>query len=153
MRLRSLPRPTTLETACDASDGNVRPRTQRRRGAAVVELAVCLPVIILLVFGSIEAASFIFLKQSLSAAAYEAAREAIRFTSNNVDSEARATNVLDARNVQDYTISFPNGESGSAARGSEIVVIVTAPTQSNSPLAGQFIANRDISARVVMVKE
>lgn len=130
-----------------------RPTTRRRGGTAVIELAVCLPVIILLVFGSIEAASFIFLKQSLSAAAYEAAREAIRNTSNNTISEARATNVLDARSVKDYTISFPNGESGTAIRGSEIVVLVTAPTQANSPLAGQFVANRQLTARVVMVKE
>lgn len=129
------------------------PHSRRRRGTAVVELAVCLPVIILLVFGSIEAASFIFLKQSLSAAAYEAARESIRSSSDNANGEARATNVLDARNVKSFAVEFPNGESGSAPRGSEIVVLVSAPTQPNSPLAGQFVANRLITARVVMVKE
>ena len=49
-----------------------------RRGVAAVEFAVCLPVIILLVFGAIEASSFIFLKQSLNVAAYEGIRESIR---------------------------------------------------------------------------
>ena len=60
-------------------------RTTRsnRRGIAAVELAVCLPVIVLLVFGSIEASSFIFLKQSLNVSAYEGIREAIRVGSNN----------------------------------------------------------------------
>ena len=53
-----------------------------RRGVAAVELAVCLPVIILLVFGAIEASSFIFLKQSLNVAAYEGIRESIRISSN-----------------------------------------------------------------------
>ena len=42
-----------------------------RRAVAAVEFAVCLPVIIMLVFGAIEASSFIFLKQSLNVAAYE----------------------------------------------------------------------------------
>ncbi len=124
-----------------------------RRGTAAVELAVCLPVIIVLVFGAIEAASFIFLKQSLNVAAYEAAREVIRGGAFNADGEARATNVLDARNVLDYAISYPNGEAGAAGRGDEIIVLVSAPTQSNSPLAGQFVPNRTLTARVVMVKE
>ena len=153
MRFLSLTRSGSNLVSHRNSDTVTRPATRHRSGTAVIELAVCLPVIILLVFGSIEAASFIFLKQSLSAAAYEAAREAIRNTSNNTNSEARATNVLDARNVRDYAITFPNGESATAIRGSEIVVLVTAPTQPNSPLAGQFVANRQLTARVVMVKE
>ncbi len=153
MRFLSLNRPGSNIGSHRHPNLAMRPRGRRRSGTAVVELAVCLPVIILLVFGSIEAASFIFLKQSLSVAAYEAARESIRNTSNNANGESRASNVLDARNVQSYSISFPNGESATAPRGSEIVVLVTAPTQPNSPLAGQFVANRQLTARVVMVKE
>ncbi len=128
-------------------------QNRKRQGTAAVELAVCLPVIILLVFGAIEAASFIFLKQSLNVAAYEAAREVIRSGAFNADGETRAVNVLDARNVADYSITYPNGEAGTTVRGQEIVVLVSAPTQSNSPLAGQFVPNRQLTARVVMVKE
>jgi len=32
-------------------------------------------------------------------------------------------------------------------------VTVTASTNTNSPLAGQFVPNRQLAARVVMVKE
>lgn len=46
-------------------------RKRKRRGAAVVEFAVCLPVIIIIVFGAIEAASLLFLKQALIQSAYE----------------------------------------------------------------------------------
>lgn len=126
---------------------------RRRRGVAAVEFAVCLPVLILLVFGSIEASSFIFLKQSLNVAAYEAAREAIRTGADNASATARATNLLQSRNVRDFAVTFPNGESGVALRGEEIIVDVSAPTQPNSPLAGQFITNRLITSRIVMVKE
>ena len=124
-----------------------------RRGTAAVEFAVCLPIIILLVFGSIEASSFIFLKQSLGVAAYEGAREAIRSGASNGDAKARATTILDARDVQDFTIDFPGTDPESAERGEEIVVEVSAPTAPNSPLAGQFVANRLLTSRVVMVKE
>jgi Flp pilus assembly protein TadG len=125
----------------------------KRRGVAAVEFAVCLPVIILLVFGAIEASSFIFLKQSLNVAAYEGIRESIRISSNTSNGVDRAQNILEARNVQDFEITFPNGEAGDATRGDEIVIEVSAPTATNSPLAGQFVANRILTARVVMVKE
>ena len=124
-----------------------------RGGIAAVEFAVCLPVIILLVFGAIEASSFIFLKQSLNVAAYEGIRESIRIDSNNANGVNRAENILDARNVRDFDVAFPNGESADATRGDEIVIEVSAPTATNSPLAGQFVTNRVLTARVVMVKE
>jgi len=43
---------------------------QNKRGAAVVEFAILLPVFVLILFGSIEACSMIFLQQSLEMAAY-----------------------------------------------------------------------------------
>ena len=52
-------------------------RPQESRGVAAAELAVCLPVIVLIVIATIEACSALFLKQSLTAAAYEGVRTAI----------------------------------------------------------------------------
>lgn len=132
---------------------NRRRRRPRRKGVAAVEFAVCLPVIVLLVFGSIEASSFIFLKQSLSVAAYEGAREAVRSKASNASATTRAEDVLSARTVNDFQVSFPNGDVTAIERGEKVVCEVTAPTQSNSPLAGQFVTNRVLTARVVMVKE
>ena len=126
---------------------------KRRRGVAAVEFAVCLPVMVLLVFGAIEASSFIFLKQSLQVAAYEGVREAVRINSNNSNGTNRATNILTARTVNDFDINFPNGEAANATRGDQIVIEVSAPTATNSPLAGQWLTNRTLTARVVMVKE
>lgn len=124
-----------------------------REGTAAVEFAVCLPVIMLLIFGAVEASSFIFLKQSLNVAAYEGVREAIRSGSTSAEATTRAVNLLNARNVRDYQITFPAGEAERALRGERIVVQISAPTQTNSPLAGRFVANRQITSCVVMVKE
>lgn len=126
---------------------------ERRRGVAAVEFAVCLPMLVLLVFGSIEASSIIFLKQTLNVSAYEATREAIRDGRNNADARLRAENILNARNINGFAISFPRGESADADRGDEVVVTVTAPTAPNSPLLGQFISDRVLTSRVVMVKQ
>ncbi len=116
-------------------------------------MAVCLPVLILLVFGAIEASSFIFLKQSLNVAAYEGIREAVRIGSGNENAEDRVDNILTARGVNDFSVSFPEGDTSNLDRGEAIVIEVSAPTSTNSPLVGQFISNRTLTARVVMVKE
>lgn len=130
-----------------------RKHRDSRSGVAAVEFAVCLPVLIILVFGAIEASSFIFLKQALNVAAYEGVREAVRLGSDNASGNARAENILNSRNIQDFVISFPNGETSDLDRGEIVIVEVSAPTSTNSPLAGQFINNRVIASRVVMIKE
>lgn len=55
-----------------------------------MELALCLPLLTLLVLGSIELRNFIFLKQSMTAAAYEASREAVRPTATDARTQAVA---------------------------------------------------------------
>ena len=123
-----------------------------RRGVAAVEFAVCLPVIVLLVFGSIEASSFIFLKQSLSVACYEGTREASKTGSTDAEATTRAQAILESRGVNDFEIRFPSGVTG-LSRGEQVVCEVAAPTRTNSPLAGEFVTNRVLTARVVMLKE
>ena len=132
--------------------GRRRRRAGNRKAVAAVEFAVCLPVLVLLVFGSIEASSFIFLKQSLSVASYEGAREAAKSNSTDADAVARAEAILNSRGVNDFEVRFPEGVDG-VERGKQIVCEVTAPTRTNSPLAGDFVANRNLTTRVVMLKE
>ena len=132
---------------------NAVDRAVKRKGAVTVELAVCLPVLALLVFGSIEAAGFIFLKQSLQVAAYEGVREAICSDTTDALAVGRARAILDSRVLRDASIRFPAGSVASLARGQQVVIEVSAPTRTNSPLAGQWVANRTLTARVVMLKE
>ena len=132
----------------------IKPRQAKKRsGVAAVEFAVCLPVLVILVFGSIEASSFIFLKQSLNVAAYECTREAARNDSTTQSAIDQATNILNARNVQGFGVDVVSGEVADLDRGDDVIVEVSAPTNVNSPLLGQFITNRVLTARVVMVKE
>jgi len=57
----------------------------KRFGAAAVEFAVCLPLIILIVAGSIEGASLLFLRQALIQSSYEGAKVAVKQNSVNSD--------------------------------------------------------------------
>jgi hypothetical protein len=125
----------------------------RRKGAAVVELAVCLPVILFIVLGSIEAASMLFLKQALIQSAYEGAKVAIRNEGNNADAISAIEAVAAGRRIDDLQIVLSPADVENAAQGSFIRVTVTAPGDANSlipfgPFQGQFV-----TAEAVMVKE
>lgn len=50
----------------------LRTDAQSRCGTAATEMAIAMPLLITLVFGSIEIANAVFLRQSLNMAAYEA---------------------------------------------------------------------------------
>lgn len=125
----------------------------KRPAVAAVEMAVCLPVIILLVFGTIEASGLIFLKQALNVAAYEGVRETIRVGSSNEDGAEIAMAILSSRKIKDVQIRFPNGEAYQAKRGDEIVMEVSVCKNSNSKLLGNLGTNQLLTTRVVMLKE
>ena len=125
----------------------------RRRGAALVEFAVCLPVLMILILGSMEATSAIFVRQSLTTSAYEGIREAIRIGSNTSNAPNRAQAILTARQIRSSNIRFTPPNLESAAKGSLIAIEVSAPYKVNSPFFGNFIADRTTTVRTVMVKE
>jgi len=124
-----------------------------RRGAALVEFAVCMPVIMILILGSMEATSAIFVRQALTTSAYEGIREAIRIGATTVNATKRAQDVLTARQIRGSTIRFTPADVQSAPRGSSVVVEVSASYKINSPFFGNIIADRITTVRTVMVKE
>ncbi len=83
-----------------------RHNPRKRRGAAVLEFAVCLPLLMLLIIGAIEATHALFLKQALSAAAYEGMRTAIEPRSKQSEAQALADNILRSRLVRGATLCF-----------------------------------------------
>lgn len=98
-----------------------------RRGVAATETAVALPVLVLLVFGSIELANGIYLKQALTVAAYEGVRQATRPGATAVEAEARAAEVLAVREVPNFQIQISPAVVPQTERGTEVTVTVTAP--------------------------
>ena len=127
-------------------------RGLRRRGAAVVEFAVCLPLLMLIILGAIEATHGIFLKQALSAAAYEGMRVAIEPRSKQADATQQAQAILNARLVKGSKITFDTNVD-TAPRGQKVAVEISAPLSLNSPFIGRVIQDRIVKVRTVMVKE
>ena len=125
----------------------------KRFGVAAVEFAVCLPLIVLIVAGSIEGASLLFLRQALIQSAYEGAKVAIKQDSVSSDVNSVAIAVTDGRNLSGVNVETIPGNIDSVPQGELIRVRVTAPTVGNSLFFNGVFTLPAVSAEAVMVKE
>src|SRR5436305_6888714 len=80
--------------------------TAQKRGVAAAELAVCLPVVVLIVVATIESCSAMFLKQSLTVAAYEGVRTAIATGGSAANAQTVCNAILKDRRVQGSHITI-----------------------------------------------
>lgn len=128
-------------------------RHEQRRGAALVEFAVCIPVILIILLGSMEACSAIFVRQALTCSAYEGIRAAVKGGALTSDAVTRAQEILDTRGIRGATIEFFPADIRTADRGTDIAIQVSAPYAINSPFFGYVIEDRVTTVRTVMSKE
>lgn len=125
----------------------------QRRGLAAVELAVCLPVIVVLVFAAIESCSMIFITQSLHAATYEGVRVAVNPTATSAQATARTQQILTGHGIAGATILLTPADVTTAASGSLVRVTVTASCDANRISPPFFMGGRNIQVQTTMVKE
>ena len=130
-----------------------RIRSNQRRGTAVIETAVAIPAIALLVFGSIEAANSVFVKQALTSAAFEAASAASKSGSTDTAVRAHCEQVLDARGISQRTINITPPVEANMDGGTVFTITVTAPASSLSIgtswlFRGQWLEVKSYSVRI-----
>ena len=118
----------------------------------MVETAVTLPLLAVLVLGAIEAANAIFIKQSLTIAAYEAGKLAGRPGSTSTQAINRGQQILDARGITGYSVTVSPTITTATARGTQIVVTVTCPGDSASLGPLQVYTGKTLTKQVRMVR-
>lgn len=128
-------------------------RKKNRTGAAVIEFAIIIPVFMLILLGTIEACSMIFLQQSLEIAAYEAARVTIVPKTDTQDVADAVDTILVPRRVKGFSVAVTPSDFQTAAYGSFIRVEVSASCNSNSVLPPMFYGSRTLTGTVNMMKE
>lgn len=124
-----------------------------RKGVAAAELAVCLPVIVLIVLATIEACTMVFLKQSLSIAAYEGSRAALAQNASSTVVERVAQEVLTQRRVNGGTVTISPANLSSIQPGQYLTVTVTAPAARNNAIPLRFYRGRALTGSATMMKE
>jgi Flp pilus assembly protein TadG len=132
---------------------HARRSVPRRKGAATVELSICLPLFITILFGSIEASNLIYLRESLCLASYEAARQAVSLDATNQEISNRAKQLLSSRGISNPTITFSPSDVASASGGEPVTVTVSVPAASQTLLPKIVYGQQTISAQTSFVKE
>ncbi|MEO2047664.1 MAG: TadE/TadG family type IV pilus assembly protein [Pirellulales bacterium] len=84
--------------------GPLRCYHSTRQGVAAAELAVCLPVLVLLVLAMIESCTMIFLKQSLTVTAYEGVRTVLQERAVAADVQKTCQQIFADRRVQGMSL-------------------------------------------------
>lgn len=128
-------------------------RSALRHGVAVVEMAVCLPVLTLITLATIESSAMIFLQQSLSIAAYEGARVAIVPESEEENARYQAELILESRDVQNPTVTVTPGNFNFMPAGTWVRVEASAPFADNSLAGGWLFNGKTLTSTVEMMKE
>lgn len=131
-------------------------RRHERRASAAVEAALCIPVIVLLMFATLEICSGFFLQQSLTIAAYEGARTGVKRKETREAVEDMVERILIARGVDlsnGVSIDVRPSDLTTLDALDPVQVSVSVPTAGNSALVFDFLTNRTVRATVRMARE
>ena len=141
---------------------------KRRHGAAVVEAAIVLPVVILLVFGFIELGYCLNSQHVLYNAARQGARAAVRLENSNAEVEAAVLGALNnaiAVDPNSVTVRISKLDTAGAEQyqvmnlneneqGETIRVMVTVGYAQFHPPSNHFgLASQTLTSAVVMQRQ
>jgi Flp pilus assembly protein TadG len=131
------------------SNRNTSGKKLPRFGSAVVELALVLPVIVLIVFGSIEANNAIYLQQVLTEVAYQGALEGVDISSTEQNVVDRMQDYIDQTAFTGVTfdvVGTDGTDFDDLISGETFRVSVTAPYESMSIGIQAFSGLSDLTA-------
>jgi Flp pilus assembly protein TadG len=124
-----------------------------RRATAVVELAIVLPVLMVLLMGTLETCSMIYRQQTLCIAAYEGCRVALIPKITRAQVDAAINQILNDRRLRGATITITPSTFTTAAAQTLIEVRIDAPVAANSIVTPRFFVGRTLTGSCTMMKE
>lgn len=127
-----------------------RPRTRCcRRAAATVELAICLPILIAVVFGIVEFSRNLQLQQAVRQAAFEGARAGVALDATTADVTSAATAITNCSNI-----TAPNVNISSLSYTSPTITVTVSTTPGSAGWFTWFFNKTStISASVTLQRE
>ncbi|MCA9131855.1 MAG: pilus assembly protein [Planctomycetales bacterium] len=131
----------------------VRSGNKIRRGAAIIEVALALPLLVLVALSTVDTCSVIFLRQSAKIAAYECARVAIIPGVRQEDIQLQCDAIMAHRHIQDYTLNLSVEDLTSLSRGDLLQVSVSIPANTNSLVTSWFYRDRVFDETVTILAE
>lgn len=122
-----------------------------RRGAHIVEMALVLPILIMVVFGIIEFARANQIRQTVKQAAYEGARVGITTDASVTNVQTAANSVLTSVGITGSTVTVSPNPITSTTQF--VTVTVSTSATANGWFMKYFTAGQPISAAVTLESE
>ena len=106
----------------------------RRRGVALVEGAVCFPIIVLVVFGMLQLCHLAYLRQKLTSATYIGMQQLAQSSATDANVVSTVKAILASRSIIEAQVTVsPTGVLGTATIPTTYTLRVEAPIYSNLP--------------------
>lgn len=135
-------------------------RKQKQHGAAVIEAAIIMPVLIALTFGAIKYGYLYYRMQQATNVVRQAARLGIRPWTTNGDVEARIDTLMTQAGMALADVGYTKNVNCETLPGNDVTVSITLPTSSRkidilqfNGLTPLFPNPRDLDVSVTMSKE
>ena len=129
---------------------------ESRRGTATLEMALVLPLLLLLTFALIEYGWLFLRAQEITNGARQGARIAVRPDATNADVQASITAAMETAGIAGYLVTFSpeNVHDENLYPGDSVTVIITVPYDSVRLMGLPWIpVPQDLRASVSMAKE
>ena len=135
------------------------PLRVKRRGAAVVELALCLPVLLIFTLGMTEVCNLMHVRQRTITAAYDGARYATRPTTSGTQAAtaaqviARCQTTLTQLNVRGATVTLSPANLTNIAPQTPVTVTIAAPMSQNSMSGFVLSTSNTLTVQATLIYE
>ncbi|MBB3207119.1 hypothetical protein FHS27_002938 [Rhodopirellula rubra] len=123
-----------------------------RRGIAVTELAVGLPVVLFVAMGTMEMCTVIRLRQKLKMIAYEGARVGVLPDAGAENVDWQCTTLCTDQSIEETTIEMTPSDPSSLESGDWFQVSVAAPFTANSLTGAWMIDSFVLNESVTLQK-
>lgn len=118
-----------------------------------MELAVCLPILVLLVFGSLSATSMIFIRQAVVQSAYETIKATVKPEGSVAQGRQRGEEVLSFRNITASSVRFNPSNVEAQPKGTPITVTIQAAADRNRFFSFGVFEGQLVEVSATMLKE
>ncbi len=122
-----------------------------RRGTTAIEIAIVLPILVMLLFGAIDFSRANTIRNTAENAAYEAARRAIVPGATSAEVQSSANAILSILSINNASVTVTPAVITNATR--RVKVTVSVPLGSNLYASSQLLAGTTISKSCELTRE
>ena len=124
--------------SCSQNTDGAKIDSSNRQGTAAVELAVCLPIFVLIVVSTLDICGMFFVQQSLTTSAYEGARIGIVPNAKSENVVFQIETLLDSQGIEGYSINLEPANPEMLSVGDYFTVTVNANFDQNAIVGGIY---------------